>query len=353
MINAYVLLLSVATLLVQQPPAGQSADSTSSPIPGVERPGQGVSAPVLLHETKPNYTPEAMRARIQGLIAMECVVEPDGSVGPVRVTRSLDAIYGLDEQAIRTLKQWRFRPGTKDGVPVRVLVKVEMSYTLRERADVRVPASPAVRPGDVVPLGWPASFNAREIPGTSPSTWVDGSIETPALAVSYSYPATWSILKSNETDHLITLYAEDANGTRTVTLSQPQPSPFTLSEPLSQAGLDAFTVAAGASAAFLSNVRHIGSGQVVRQGGLWIWFEMAAASFAAWNAPPALADRLRTGYDGMHVWTFATTAAGQSLAVFCAVVHRANMSEADKQEEIRRSAAEFGAILKRISIQSR
>ena len=85
--------------------------------------------------------------------------------------------------------------------------------------------------------------------------------------------------------------------------------------------------------------------------GLWIWFEMSAPSFESWNAPEPLAERLRSGYAGIHVWSFATTAAGHSISVFCTVVHRAGLSDADQQEQIRRAGVDFSEILRRISIR--
>jgi len=98
---------------------------------GAYREGNGVSSPVLIHETKPNYTGEAMRARIQGLVKLEAIVMADGSVGDVRVVHSLDQQFGLDKEAIRTLRQWRFKPGMRLGQPVPVLILVEISFTLR------------------------------------------------------------------------------------------------------------------------------------------------------------------------------------------------------------------------------
>lgn len=98
---------------------------------GVYAPGNGVSVPVLVREVKPSYTGDAMRAKIQGLVTMEAVVMPDGSVGSVQITRSLDSHFGLDEEAIKTVKQWRFRPGLRDGQPVAVRIEIEMSFTLR------------------------------------------------------------------------------------------------------------------------------------------------------------------------------------------------------------------------------
>lgn len=98
---------------------------------GVYRPGNGVVSPRLIREVKPNYTGDAMRAKIQGVVTMEAVVNTDGSVGQVQITRSLDSTFGLDQEAIRTVKQWRFAPGTRQGIPVPVLVEIEMTFTLR------------------------------------------------------------------------------------------------------------------------------------------------------------------------------------------------------------------------------
>lgn len=98
---------------------------------GAYREGNGVTSPVLIHETKPNYTGEAMRARIQGLVKLEAIVMPDGSVGDVRIVHSLDQQFGLDREAIKTLRQWRFKPGMRLGQPVPVLILVEISFTLR------------------------------------------------------------------------------------------------------------------------------------------------------------------------------------------------------------------------------
>ena len=98
---------------------------------GVYRPGNGVVSPRLLREVKPGYTGEAMRAKIQGVVVMEAVVMPDGSVGKVSIKRSLDRQFGLDEEAIVTVKKWQFAPGTRFGQPVPVLVEIEMTFTLR------------------------------------------------------------------------------------------------------------------------------------------------------------------------------------------------------------------------------
>ena len=102
------------------------------PPAGVVPPGNGVVAPRLVKDEKPNYTAAAMQEKIAGTVLLEVVVNADGKVGDVRVTQSLDREYGLDDQAVAAVKQWEFKPGTKDGVAIPVVVKVEMTFTLRK-----------------------------------------------------------------------------------------------------------------------------------------------------------------------------------------------------------------------------
>jgi TonB family protein len=111
--------------------AQQTARSTQAKET-VYRPGPGrsVRVPTLVKEVKPHYTPAAMQEQIEGVVLMEAVVLRDGRVGDVRVVKSLDAKFGLDREAVKAAKQWRFKPGTLKGAPVAVLVTLEMAFTL-------------------------------------------------------------------------------------------------------------------------------------------------------------------------------------------------------------------------------
>lgn len=72
-----------------------------------------------------------MKAKIQGSVSMTVVVRPSGDVGEITVSRSLDKDHGLDQQAINAARQWKFKPGTREGKPVPVEVTIEMTFTLR------------------------------------------------------------------------------------------------------------------------------------------------------------------------------------------------------------------------------
>ena len=106
-------------------------DGAAAPAAAPIVPGNGVETPRLLREVKPQYTAQAMRAKIQGEVLLECIVQPDGAVGNIRVVRSLDSAFGLDQEAIKAARQWRFAPGTRQGQPVPVLVTIAIAFTLR------------------------------------------------------------------------------------------------------------------------------------------------------------------------------------------------------------------------------
>jgi len=87
-----------------------------------------VTLPRLVEEFRPFYTVEAMAAHVTGRVMLEAVVLEDGSVGEVRVVRSLDC--DLDESAVGTLRRWRFSPATKLGVPTAVVITAELAFSL-------------------------------------------------------------------------------------------------------------------------------------------------------------------------------------------------------------------------------
>ena len=91
----------------------------------------GLTPPALLQQVRPNYTIAAMQARIRGVVVMDVVVLPNGSVGDVKIVRSIDPSFGLDQEAIKAVRQWRFRPASSGGNPVAMLVTVEMLFELR------------------------------------------------------------------------------------------------------------------------------------------------------------------------------------------------------------------------------
>jgi TonB family protein len=90
-----------------------------------------VTAPVPVVTPHPEYTAAAKRAKIQGSVRVRCVVRPEGVCADVTVIRSLDRTFGLDDEALRALRDWRFRPALRAGGPVATRVDFEIRFTLR------------------------------------------------------------------------------------------------------------------------------------------------------------------------------------------------------------------------------
>jgi protein TonB len=124
-VRSILFVAAVAALLVSAAPAAQQ----SSPHPIYKIGDQGVKAPVIIREVKPKYTADAMRRKVEGTVEVHAVILADGTVGDVSVKQSLDP--DLDEEAVKATKQWRFRPGTKDGSPVAVEVFIELTFRLK------------------------------------------------------------------------------------------------------------------------------------------------------------------------------------------------------------------------------
>lgn len=96
----------------------------------VYEPGPGITLPTVVKEVKPGYTQRAMRERVEGTVWLTAVVRTSGEPSQIRVTKSLD--YDLDTKAEEALREWRFKPGTREGKAVPVRITVEMSFTLKK-----------------------------------------------------------------------------------------------------------------------------------------------------------------------------------------------------------------------------
>jgi len=96
---------------------------------GPFQPGAGIDPPTLVREVKASYTDEARRRSIEGDVVLEIVVRQDGTVGDVRVRRSLGA--GLEQKAIEAVRQWKFSPARRHGAAVDVVVDVSVEFKMR------------------------------------------------------------------------------------------------------------------------------------------------------------------------------------------------------------------------------
>lgn len=88
--------------------------------------------PVPILHPMPVYPEKFRKSGIQGVVVLEVIVLKDGTVGDARVTKSLMAEPGgLDDEALLTIKQWKFKPALYNEKPVKAKVTVPMSFSLK------------------------------------------------------------------------------------------------------------------------------------------------------------------------------------------------------------------------------
>jgi periplasmic protein TonB len=118
--SSVAILVSGAILCAQD-----SKDNTSDAVYEV---GNGVTAPKATYAPNPEYVDRARKEKIKGSVVLSMIVTAEGKVRDVKVIKSLDP--DLDNQAVVTVRTWRFEPGLKNGKAVAVRLKTEVMFRL-------------------------------------------------------------------------------------------------------------------------------------------------------------------------------------------------------------------------------
>ena len=88
--------------------------------------------PSVIHRSDPEYTKDALAAKLQGLVILSALIGIDGIPSEIKVIQGLG--MGFDEKAVECLKRWRFKPATLYDEPVPRKVVVEMNFRLPANA---------------------------------------------------------------------------------------------------------------------------------------------------------------------------------------------------------------------------
>jgi protein TonB len=100
-----------------------------APAPQMEpvRVGGNIKPPRKVKDAMPVYPDIARQARVQGIVILEAVIDPQGKVTNVRVLRSIPL---LDQAAIAAVRQWIYEPTLLNGVPVPIVMTVTVNFSL-------------------------------------------------------------------------------------------------------------------------------------------------------------------------------------------------------------------------------
>ena len=104
---------------------------TEAPPPKPEAPlrvGGDVKAPIVINRVEPQYPEVARKARISGIVIVECTISKAGDVTDIHVLKPLP--FGLDNAAVEAVKRWKFKPGTLNGQPVDVIFNLTVNFKL-------------------------------------------------------------------------------------------------------------------------------------------------------------------------------------------------------------------------------
>ncbi len=123
------------------PPTDTPVPPTATPIPPTPTPsvregdivirGPGVVPPVVLYREEPKYPPVAEKMRVTGMVEADALIGTDGSVEEVRITRVEGQKLGFEAATEAAIKNWRYRPATKDGTKVRMWVTIRVPFRLQ------------------------------------------------------------------------------------------------------------------------------------------------------------------------------------------------------------------------------
>ncbi len=95
---------------------------------GVMSVGGGVTAPVVLHRVQAEFSDEASRAKYQGVVSVQLIVDTEGNPEDIQVAHHLG--MGLDQKAIEAVRQYKFKPAMYQGHPVSVQIVIDVDFHL-------------------------------------------------------------------------------------------------------------------------------------------------------------------------------------------------------------------------------
>jgi protein TonB len=88
-----------------------------------------VQKPVKISDVQPQYTEIARKARIQGVVILQTIIDKDGNITDVKALKGLP--MGLTESAMEAVTQWKFKPATLNGKPVAVYFNLTVNFQLQ------------------------------------------------------------------------------------------------------------------------------------------------------------------------------------------------------------------------------
>jgi protein TonB len=306
-----------------------------------------VTPPTKTVDVPPKYTPEAARAKIQGTVQIRITILADGSVTDPVIMQSLDRVFGLDDNALAAVRQWKFKPATRNGVPIPVRVTANLVFTLR--GGDTMPPGPAYEPPPdasraPAPPAWPGAFPNGDASIGNSGEWTAYTFTVGDLSVTGQAPRTWQI--KSDTGRVVGAFSP--SGLDAFMVMPPKEAPAAFQLPMSTVALEEF----GARAKLVDAAQGpaVAVGQVQVGDRWWEWVESARTSEDLTYLPL----ELRRAFSMLritstHVWAFVTREGSEMIGV---TFYELFTNEATPAA-LRRSTPEFQTILSQVAITKR
>ncbi len=296
-----------------------------------------ITPPIRTVAVEPHYTPSAMRARIYGEVVLKFDVLTDGTTANFEVVKSLDAVFGLDQQAIEAVKQWRFKPATKDGAPVIVRVTANLNFALRDRDGTMLGGPPAAV------STWPDSF-ANDIADAG-ATWKPGSVNLGDITMRFESPAGWHT--ATEFQNQLRLAIISGDGRRAVMTGAARKTPGPMPLPLPPDRLEAFgkTMSTRPEA---QKAPILASGQVQIGTQWWLWLELTPGADLLEQMPPEMRSAMSTrNFSDLRLWSFVTGHGNEMVQIM--FLDWLPESASDRDAELKSATSVFRVVLSKVS----
>jgi TonB family protein len=133
-VSGFLLLVCATFLVGQGEPAKTPPPAETVVVNGVTEPvykvRDGVKPPRAIYSPEPEFSEEARKRKVQGVVVLDIIVTSAGKAVQIRVVQGPG--HGLAEKAVEAVSQWKFEPATKDGKPVSVEIAVEVDFRLQQ-----------------------------------------------------------------------------------------------------------------------------------------------------------------------------------------------------------------------------
>ena len=89
---------------------------------------EGVTHALVLFQVEPEYTEQARKAKVNGVVLVQFVIDERGKPQNIQVTQGIG--MGLDQKAVQAIRKWKFKPAEKDGKPVATIAHAQVNFRL-------------------------------------------------------------------------------------------------------------------------------------------------------------------------------------------------------------------------------